>query len=79
MGRFVVVVCNFTPVPRVNYTLGVPEAGAYNELLNSDAGSYGGSNRGNLGRVQRSAPSVTRTALQHHPDTPTPLDPPTSS
>lgn len=50
-GSFVVVVCNFTPVPRVNYTLGVPEAGAYNELLNSDAGSYGGSNQGNLGRV----------------------------
>ena len=40
----VVVACNFTPVPRYNYRLGVPEAGAYMEVLNSDAAVYGGSN-----------------------------------
>ena len=48
---FVVVVCNFTPVPRNNYTIGVPQPGNYREILNSDAGGYGGSNTGNLGGV----------------------------
>jgi len=47
--EFVVVVCNFTPVPRYNYRIGVPEAGRYHEILNSDAGHYWGSNLGNLG------------------------------
>ena len=46
---FVVLVCNFTPVPRMDYRLGVPEAGWYDELLNSDASIYGGSNLGNAG------------------------------
>ena len=44
---FVVVVCNFTPVPRYTYRVGVPQPGYYRELLNSDAGDYGGSNLGN--------------------------------
>jgi 1,4-alpha-glucan branching enzyme len=48
----VVVVCNFTPVPRENYQLGVPAAGRYRELLNTDAGFYGGSNIGNGGEVE---------------------------
>ena len=40
----VIVACNFTPVPRHNYRLGVPEAGVYVEVLNSDNTIYGGSN-----------------------------------
>jgi 1,4-alpha-glucan branching enzyme len=47
----IVVVCNFTPVPRSNYRLGVPEEGAYEELLNSDSNFYGGSNLGNSGAL----------------------------
>ena len=46
---FVVVICNFTPVPRDGYRVGVPAAGFYIELLNSDAEIYGGSNLGNQG------------------------------
>jgi 1,4-alpha-glucan branching enzyme len=48
---FVVVVSNFTPVPRHDYRVGVPAAGYYRELLNSDAAIYGGSNLGNAGGV----------------------------
>ena len=43
-----VLVCNFTPVPRNGYRLGVPHAGEYYELLNSDADRYGGSGLENL-------------------------------
>jgi 1,4-alpha-glucan branching enzyme len=45
----VVVVANFTPVPRMGYRVGAPAPGYYKELLNSDAASYGGSNLGNAG------------------------------
>jgi len=48
----VVCVCNFTPVPRHGYRIGVPQPGWYRELLNSDATLYGGSNVGNAGGVQ---------------------------
>jgi 1,4-alpha-glucan branching enzyme len=44
--RQLVVVLNFTPVPRQGYRIGVPEAGRYRVLLNSDSGHYGGSNTG---------------------------------
>ncbi|MEM7030347.1 MAG: 1,4-alpha-glucan branching protein GlgB [Chloroflexota bacterium] len=47
----ILVVCNFTPVPRENYRLGVPESGFYAELLNSDGIPYWGSGMGNLGGV----------------------------
>src|SRR5512143_481796 len=50
-GPPVLVVCNFTPVPRTNYTVGVPEGGYWREILNSDAAIYGGSGMGNLGGV----------------------------
>ena len=50
-GEVVVMVVNFTPVPRTDYRLGVPYAGGYRELLNSDAAAYGGSNLGNGGGV----------------------------
>jgi 1,4-alpha-glucan branching enzyme len=45
--RFVVVVLNFTPVPRHHYRIGVPHGGPYRELFNSDSSYYGGSNVGN--------------------------------
>lgn len=48
----VLVVGNFTPVPRIGYRLGVPRAGFWKELLNSDAEQYGGSGHGNLGGVE---------------------------
>jgi 1,4-alpha-glucan branching enzyme len=48
----VLVACNFTPVPRTNYTLGVPAAGRWREILNSDAKIYGGADWGNLGGVE---------------------------
>ena len=41
------LVFNSTPVPRLKYRVGVPDAGFYVELLNSDASVYGGSNMGN--------------------------------
>jgi 1,4-alpha-glucan branching enzyme len=48
----IAVVCNFTPVPRQNYRVGVPHSGRWRELLNSDATLYGGSGQGNLGGVR---------------------------
>ena len=44
-----VIACNFTPVPRHNYRIGVPAAGRWEEVLNSDATLYGGSGQGNMG------------------------------
>jgi 1,4-alpha-glucan branching enzyme len=46
-----VVILNLTPVPRPFYRIGVPLAGKWREVLNSDAGIYAGSNQGNLGGV----------------------------
>ena len=46
---FLVVVLNATPVVRSNYRVGVPEAGFYKEILNTDSSAYGGSGVGNLG------------------------------
>jgi len=45
------VVCNFTPVPRPNFRIGVPVPGHWREVLNTDAPIYGGSGQGNLGGV----------------------------
>jgi 1,4-alpha-glucan branching enzyme len=42
---------NFTPVPRMGYRVGVPCPGYWTEILNSDAGVYGGGNVGNSGGV----------------------------
>ncbi|MBS2009616.1 MAG: 1,4-alpha-glucan branching protein GlgB [Cyanobacteria bacterium SZAS TMP-1] len=47
----VLVACNFTPLPRPHYRIGVPHGGFWKELLNSDALQYGGSGIGNLGGV----------------------------
>ena len=48
-GRWVLVVCNFTPQSHAHYRVGVPMAGYYAEVFNTDAERYGGSNLGNLG------------------------------
>ncbi len=51
-GSPVLVACNFTPVVRESYRVGVPVAGRWREVLNSDAPFYGGSGVGNLGGVE---------------------------
>ncbi len=50
-GSPLVVLVNMTPAPRAFYRVGVPRAGAWHEILNSDAATYGGGNLGNMGRV----------------------------
>ena len=55
----IAVVCNFTPVPRTGYRIGVPEEGTYYEMLNSDSNFYGGSNLGNAG-------GLTAETIPHH-------------
>ena len=50
-GGTVLVVCNFTPLPRQNYRVGVPLGGRWKEELNSDASIYFGSGQGNSGGV----------------------------
>jgi 1,4-alpha-glucan branching enzyme len=51
-GDIAIVVCNFTPVVREGYRVGVPFGGAYVERLNTDSEHYGGGNVGNAGRVE---------------------------
>ncbi|MEB2308557.1 MAG: 1,4-alpha-glucan branching protein GlgB [Candidatus Brocadiaceae bacterium] len=48
----ILVVCNFTPIPRNNYSIGVPRGSFWKELLNSDATIYEGSGQGNSGGVE---------------------------
>ncbi len=50
-GALALIVCNFTPVPRPHYRVGVPRGGRWHERLNSDAADYGGSGQGNLGAL----------------------------
>jgi len=55
-GRsIVIIILNLTPVPRYGYRIGVPVAGVWREVLNSDAAIYGGSNVGNCGSVKSEA------------------------
>jgi 1,4-alpha-glucan branching enzyme len=54
-GPPLLVVCNFTPVPRANFLVGVPSRGLWREIINTDAKDYGGSGWGNFGAVE-SAP-----------------------
>jgi len=58
-GEFAVVVCNFTPIVRENYRIGVPAGGLYRECLNTDSEIYGGSNVGNGG-------AVMAVEIEHH-------------
>src|SRR5205814_2216186 len=51
-GEMIVFIVNATPIVRQNYRLGVPRAGFYREIINTDAETYGGSNVGNLGGIQ---------------------------
>jgi 1,4-alpha-glucan branching enzyme len=50
-GEVAIVACNFTPVARHEFRIGVPAANAYVEVLNSDAKIYGGGDVGNAGRA----------------------------
>ena len=49
--EFLIVIVNFTPVPRHGYRIGVPRSGPYQEVFNSDSQYYGGSNLGNGGQA----------------------------
>jgi 1,4-alpha-glucan branching enzyme len=51
-GRPLVCACNFSPVPRPGYRLGLPQGGRWRELLNTDSTHYGGSEVGSLGGVE---------------------------
>ncbi len=62
-GAPLLVVCNFTPVPRHNFLVGVPSRGVWHEILNTDAREYGGSGWGNLGGVE-SVPITTQGRLE---------------
>ena len=48
----VLIACNYTPVPRTNYRIGVPRGGFWHEIANSDAAQYWGGNWGNMGGVE---------------------------
>jgi 1,4-alpha-glucan branching enzyme len=50
-SNYILFCCNFTPVPRENYRVGVPDEGFYEEILNTDSELFGGSNMGNGGIV----------------------------
>ena len=62
----IVFACNFTPVPRKTYAIGVPEAGYYREILNSDAAMFGGSNCGNAGGVMSVDEAAARAAVHDY-------------
>ena len=60
----IVFACNFTPVPRESYSIGVPECGYYEEILNTDSEYFGGSNMGNGGGVMaRETPAHGRPCM----------------
>lgn len=54
-NNLILVICNFTPVPRINYRIGAPRGGYWMEVLNSDSTYYGGSGIGNSGGVEASS------------------------
>jgi 1,4-alpha-glucan branching enzyme len=53
----IVMITNFTTVPRKDYRIGLPRAGIWREVMNTDATLYGGSGMGNMGAVRASAVS----------------------
>ena len=57
-GAEIVVIANLTPEPQRGYRLGLPREGAWQEVLNSDAEIYGGSNLGNSGEITADGPSL---------------------
>jgi 1,4-alpha-glucan branching enzyme len=56
-GSALACVCNFSAVPHYDYRIGLPEAGRWTELINTDADSYGGSGSGNFGTVTATSES----------------------
>ncbi len=54
-GETLIFAVNATPIVRYNYRLGVPAAGFYREIINTDGETYGGSNVGNLGGMEAEA------------------------
>ncbi len=48
----IIAVINMTPTPRQGYEIGVPHAGRWKEILNSDSAHFGGSNVGNFGQLE---------------------------
>jgi len=59
----IIFACNFTPVPRQKYRLGVPSTGLYREIFNTDSEMFGGTNMGNAGALSAEAvPSHNRPA-----------------
>jgi 1,4-alpha-glucan branching enzyme len=54
-GRPLVCLCNFSPVPRSEYRIGLPTVGRWVEVLNTDSETYGGTNVGNMGVVEAEA------------------------
>ncbi len=54
-GAVLIVILNFTPVPRIGYRIGLPMTGTYVEILNSDSLYYGGSNVGNASHIEAEA------------------------
>ncbi len=52
--ELILIVANFTPIPRTNYRVGVPRPGQWAEILNGDATIYGGSGQGNIGGAETS-------------------------
>lgn len=51
-GKEIIVVCNFAPVEHSDYRIGVPQAGTYTEVFNSDSASFGGNGVGNKGAIK---------------------------
>jgi 1,4-alpha-glucan branching enzyme len=51
-GETILFLCNFTPIVRSDYKVGVPVGGYWTEILNSDAALYGGSGQGNFGGIE---------------------------
>ncbi|MGI8406981.1 MAG: alpha amylase C-terminal domain-containing protein, partial [Actinomycetota bacterium] len=62
-GKHLVCVANFSPVPRMGFRLGLPSDALYDEILNTDAETYGGTNQGNMGEVK--AEKVPWHGLDH--------------
>jgi 1,4-alpha-glucan branching enzyme len=63
VARRLICVCNFSPVVRYGYRVGVPSPGYYREILNTDSEWFGGSNVGNGGGVE--AEAVPRHGFDH--------------
>lgn len=62
-ARPVAIICNFTPIPRAGYRVPLPHAGRWREVLNTDAGAYGGGGMGNNGIVRAVAEGKGASAL----------------